>query len=254
MSTEQFVILAKNQKGRALEALVQQTLNNKKIFVFGELLSLPSVRDLQGTEYDKTFQCLQLFAYGKYHDYYNDKSKYITFTDAMHTKLRQLSIVSLAAENKILSYELLRKELLIEDIRVLEDLIIDSIYAGLISGKMDQRGQIFRVQGTVGRDVLPEQLGSIIEKLQTWKFQCSELISAINASSANAVARRDDVKMENEDLQKTIAIIKASVKDSMASGNLDEEGDKMISQLSATSGFSKIRRQRVTGEKSSRIR
>ena len=118
MSAEQFLILAKNQKGRALEALVQQVLNNKKIFVFGELLALQTVRDLSGTEYDKTFQCLQLFAYGTYLEYMKTPTKYIELTEPMRTKLRQLSIVSLAADNKIISYDTLREELEIDNVRI----------------------------------------------------------------------------------------------------------------------------------------
>ena len=45
MSTEleQFCILAKNQKGRACAALIQQVISNRKIFVFSELLQVQSV-------------------------------------------------------------------------------------------------------------------------------------------------------------------------------------------------------------------
>lgn len=43
MEIEQFCILAKAQKGRACVALIQQVLNHKKIYSFGELLIVPSI-------------------------------------------------------------------------------------------------------------------------------------------------------------------------------------------------------------------
>lgn len=40
----QFLVLAKGAKGAACVALIQQVLNNKKLFVFGELLGMPNVQ------------------------------------------------------------------------------------------------------------------------------------------------------------------------------------------------------------------
>lgn len=40
----QFLVLAKAAKGAASVALIQQVLSSKKIFVFGELLSMPNVQ------------------------------------------------------------------------------------------------------------------------------------------------------------------------------------------------------------------
>ena len=136
---EPFCILALRQKGRACEALIQQVLSNKKIFVFGELLSLPSVAALRDSEYVKSFKCLELFAYGTYMDYVANPGDFIELTDAMRMKLRQLTIVSLAEHNKIIPYSDLQRHLEIEELRELEDLIIETINAGLVTGKLDQK-------------------------------------------------------------------------------------------------------------------
>jgi hypothetical protein len=40
---EQYLILAKNQKAKALETIIDQILTHQGIFVFGEFLSLPNV-------------------------------------------------------------------------------------------------------------------------------------------------------------------------------------------------------------------
>ena len=235
----------------------KQVLNNKKVYVFGELLALPTVQELANSpEFDKTFQCLQLFAYGTYQDYLRAPTKYIELTDSMRYKLRQLTIVSLAAENKIISYETLRRELELDDVRSLEDLIIETIYADLIAGKMDQKGGIFRIKGTIGRDVLPEKLGSIIELLQAWKVQCSKLIATVSASSSDAIARREETRREQDEVQRAVADVKASLKDSMASGNMDDlgtgHGDK-IRINSFMSGPKSSKRNRGGGAALSRL-
>lgn len=68
-SLEQFTLLARNARGRACVALIQQVLSNKKLFVFRELLDMPNVQALQGTEYQGYFDLLQIFCFGTYGDY-----------------------------------------------------------------------------------------------------------------------------------------------------------------------------------------
>ena len=57
------------------------------------------------------------------------------------TKLRQLTIVGLASAKKHIDYETLLMELDLADVRELEDLIIDVIYADIIRGKLDQKNK-----------------------------------------------------------------------------------------------------------------
>jgi COP9 signalosome complex subunit 7 len=68
-SLEQFTLLAKNARGRACVALIQQVLSNKKLFVFRELLDMPNVQALQGSEYQGHFELLRIFCFGAYPDY-----------------------------------------------------------------------------------------------------------------------------------------------------------------------------------------
>ena len=56
----------------------------------------------------------------------------------MTAKLRMLTIVSLAHRSKKVSYASLQSELGISNVRELEDLIIDTIYSGLLEGRLDQ--------------------------------------------------------------------------------------------------------------------
>lgn len=134
-SLEQFTLLARNARGRACVALIQQVLSNKKLFVFRELLDMPNVQALQGTEYQGYFDLLQIFCFGTYGDYIGacvgngavlkwrciGKNEAVGFTRVLLAwtarkdqlpelttpqvqKLRKLTAVSLTHEYKVRSY------------------------------------------------------------------------------------------------------------------------------------------------------
>ena len=78
----------------------------------------------------KYFNTLNLFAYGTYKQYRQQPQDYLELTPAMQKKLQHLTIVSLAIKNKCIPYEVLLEELEINNVRHLEDIIIEAIYAG----------------------------------------------------------------------------------------------------------------------------
>lgn len=78
----------------------------------------------------KYFHTLKLFAYGTYKQYLENQDRLIELTAVMRKKLQHLTIVSMAVQNKCISYKSLLDELDIKQVRDLEDLIIESIYAG----------------------------------------------------------------------------------------------------------------------------
>ena len=53
-------------------------------------------------------------------------------------------------------------------IRDLEDLIIDAIYLDILRGKLDQKEQQLEVEYTMGRDLEPEKIESVLSALQNW--------------------------------------------------------------------------------------
>ncbi|KAH0628554.1 hypothetical protein JD844_009889 [Phrynosoma platyrhinos] len=79
---EQFLLLAKSARGAALASLIHQVLEAPGIYVFGELLDMPNVREvspntrentvllqLADSEFSPVFRLLTVFAYGTYSDY-----------------------------------------------------------------------------------------------------------------------------------------------------------------------------------------
>lgn len=69
---------------------------------------------------------------------------------------------------QVLPYETLLNSLQMPTIRDLEDLIIDAIYLDVIRGKLDQKDQQFEVEYTMGRDLAPGKVESVLAALQAW--------------------------------------------------------------------------------------
>lgn len=61
-------------------------------------------------------------------------------------KLRMLSLVSLAHTSKVVPYATIKTALGIDNVRHLEDVIFDTIYSGLLQGKLDQRQEVLKVR------------------------------------------------------------------------------------------------------------
>ena len=213
---EQFLVLAKSQKGRALVSLLEKVLESPKIFVFSELLEMKAVQDLRATEFASHYSRLELFAYGTYQQYQDsiqlDVGCVSELSDKMVTKLRQLSIVTLGQSSKIISYETLRSNLGIQNVREIEDLVLDTIYAGLLDGKLDQAKGVLNIKSCVSRDVRLHDIDGMIAKLSAWKVQIDNSLRVIDNNIANA-ASMQNIGEENQ--TKILAAIQMAQSDSV---------------------------------------
>lgn len=85
--------------------------------------------------------------------------------------------------------------------RELEDLVIESVYLGLVSGKLNQAKKVFEVAETAGRDVRPEDVATMLTMLTAWQKTSSsvmhnireriEAAEADHALAASAKAKRE---------------------------------------------------------------
>ncbi|RLN87385.1 hypothetical protein BBJ28_00021469 [Nothophytophthora sp. Chile5] len=162
-SLEQFTLLAKNARGRACVALIQQVLSNKKLFVFRELLDMPNVEALRATEYEGHRELLHIFCFGTYGDYLGA---------SIAAKLRWLDMHNIP-------YDTLMAGLDVSTVRELEDILIDTIYS-VRWRKLDQKSRCFVVKYAVGRDTHHGDIDSMIEKLTSWKAESAEICDKIN--------------------------------------------------------------------------
>ncbi|CAN0355072.1 unnamed protein product [Pylaiella littoralis] len=191
----QFLVLAKGAKGAACVALIQQVLSNKKLFVFGELLAMPNVQALAGTPHEPHLRLLETFAYGTYADAQAKADQLPKLTDAQVEKLRMLSVVSLAHTSKVVEYATMKAALGMDNVRHLEDLIFDTMYSGLLQGKLDQRQEVLKVKHAMARDVRLEDLTTMIKKLGSWASTTQVLLSTLEGSvEAATESRRREVQ------------------------------------------------------------
>tara|TARA_B110000208_G_scaffold147182_1_gene177570 strand:- start:960 stop:1616 length:657 start_codon:yes stop_codon:yes gene_type:complete len=162
------------------------------VYTFGSLLN----RAVAGS---KEYALLELFAYGTFGTY-RAAGGAAAFSPPLSPaalwKLKQLSLATLAASTKVLGYATLQAELEIDSVAELERLIVESIYAGVVDGTIDQRAATFSVSSAMGRDVRTSDLGSLLERLDEWSQRSQDVVDALDtqiatfASDAAATRKR----------------------------------------------------------------
>lgn len=233
---EQFVILAKSVHGAATVELIRQVLAAPGVHVFGELLDMPSIKALETTSNANSYNTLNLFAYGTYKEYLENKPNLLELTDVEKKKLQHLTIVTLATKMKCIPYGLLLLELDIKNVRDLEDLIIEAVYADIIHGKLDQKNSQLEVDYAIGRDTRDADLGIIISTLQDWSDSCEAVLSAVekqvvqaNQDKYKLLKHKEAIEQEVVNIKKTLKSQSQEVEEAMATDSREtiSQGDKM---------------------------
>lgn len=220
----QYLLLAKSAKGKACAAVISQALSAQSVYVFGELLEMPNVQQLEGTEDKKSLDLLKIFAYGTYADYKANAANYPPLSPAQAKKLKQLTIVTLSSHSKRIPYSVLQKELEIFELRELEDLIIDAIYHGIFQGTLDQRTQELEVEFAMGRDLKPDSIDTMISILQAWSNQSDTLMQTIREKVSHSNLMFESEKKNKEELAARIETLKVNLKSTMDEMGTEFEG------------------------------
>lgn len=155
-----------------------------------------------------SFRMLELFAFGTLADYHAAPAgTYPSLGEAHLAKLRLLTLVTLAATSRNLSYSTLIPQLGLglgmglesarrtgtsgcgestssiasssvakirpRAMRQLEDIVIDAMYAGILSGRIDQQRQRLEVESVMGRDVRADEgVERLSQSMREWCVQC----------------------------------------------------------------------------------
>lgn len=207
-----FVLIAKSAKGKGCAAVIEQALNANGVFVFGELLASPNVVALESTEHKPYVDLLKVFAYGTYQDYKQNAKSLPTLSPQMITKLKQLTIVSLSADHKVIPYATLLQQLDISNLRELEDLIIECIYQDLIKGKLDQKLQQLEVDFAIGRDITPAQLDQMMTVLSNWAQRSDTLLASIVEQLEYAKTVHAQNRAERAEFEQKLETVKSTIK------------------------------------------
>ncbi|KAI3444794.1 hypothetical protein Pfo_001459 [Paulownia fortunei] len=209
-----FVKQASNLKGSALSNVVVEATSHPSLFAFSEILSVPNVLELEGTENNVFLDLLRMFAHGTWSEYKSVASRLPQLVPDQVLKLKQLTVLTLAETNKVLPYDTLMQELDVTNVRELEDFLInDCMYVGIVRGKLDQLRRCFEVQFAAGRDLRPGQLGSMIQTLANWLSTSENLLVSIQekikwADSMSEIDKkhRKEVDERVEEVKKTLSL------------------------------------------------
>ncbi|KDO26080.1 hypothetical protein SPRG_08441 [Saprolegnia parasitica CBS 223.65] len=163
------------------------------------------------------YRLLTIFAHGRFKDYVREKeaSAVPVLTPAQELKLRKLTVVSLCQEYKQVPYKVLMDELHIDVVRDVEDIIIETMYSGLIEGKLDQKNQRVDTKYAVGRDVQVADIDAMIARLADWQ-----------TDAKHVVAEMDTVLTRATNQFQANAALEASVKAAVAEARSNAPRDR----------------------------
>ncbi|KAK8853124.1 hypothetical protein IAR55_003825 [Kwoniella newhampshirensis] len=179
---EPYLLLARSTKGAAAAKVIEDATAASGVYVFAELLELPNIQQLStDPSFSGHYHLVRLFAFGTLADYEANTSIYPSLTCTHLVKLKHLTLVSLALQQRSLRYDQLLSALGIDSIRQLEDLIIDVIYAGLLGGKMHHHEKVLHVDWAAGRDLEDADLVKVQAGLENWCKTAESLLSALDA-------------------------------------------------------------------------
>merc|ERR1719210_2980290 len=181
---------------------------------------MANIQDLENSPNAKYLNLLNLFAYGTYKSLAESAGSLPELTSLMTRKLRLLTVVSLAEQNKLLPYNLLMSELDITTVRELEDLVIEGISAGVIQGKLDQKSSHFEVDYVIGRDIRKSDIGSIVSVLSAWCDNCDNMIKGIESQVDKVNVERQQHLSHKNNLEAKINEMKQQLKNQPG----DEDG------------------------------
>lgn len=225
-AAQQFLLLAKSVRGSAAVELTNRIFEHEDIFGFDEFLRLEVFVNSLKQDHPEYLSTLQLFAYGTLKDYETNRTNFIPLTSLARRKLQLLTLASLAAHARILSYKILLQQLEIQSIRDLEDLIIDAIYAQVIRGKLDQLNHLLYIEYAIARDVNDQSLQQMEDVLDKWCNNCSSLLNVLKAEAQKANNEKKKKTEEQEKYDKEmlsmLKIIDIQGQEALAAGKRDD--------------------------------
>ncbi|KAF9913790.1 COP9 signalosome complex subunit 7a [Lobosporangium transversale] len=206
---EPYLALSKSAKGVGCVQLIKDALAAPGVMVFGELLDMPNVVDLKANpEHSRYYRLLEIFSFGTFQDYQQNKDSLPEISDTQRTKLQQLSIVTLSERTRAIPYKDLLEYLEIDNVRQLEDLIMDAIYQNVINANLDQKLKLVEVHSAMGRDLRPGQAQVMLKVLEDWTKTSEALLKALSAKMTQVQQNYEREKQAREAFEKELERIK----------------------------------------------
>lgn len=173
----------------AAERTVAAALRLPKLYEFEELLHIKAVLDLQSSS-SAVFELLKIFVGGSTAEFNNFVSSHpdeltrlkLDRDELLH-KIRLLDLADLCAlsVSADVAYSAIAKTLQISEDDV-EVWVIDVIRAGLVSGKLSQVNDAFRVYKSTHRQFGKEQWQQLEQRLVQWQKSIASIVESIAAT------------------------------------------------------------------------
>ncbi|KAL5611636.1 hypothetical protein BROUX41_000781 [Berkeleyomyces rouxiae] len=227
IALESYLVLSKSASSPATAAdLITRATSDPQTFVFAELLETDSIKSLATSEKSAYHSVLKIFSYGTYQTYLAEQSNLPELNDAQRLKLRQLSLLTLAQDQRNLEYAKLMAALDLSSPHDLESTVISAVYAGLWDAVLNPKRQVVEVSSVAPlRDLAPDIVPPILDVLQQWSGRCTTALEDIEAEiariQAKAESRRDHKDYHEANKAHTQAHAEAHAK---AQGQLRKTG------------------------------
>lgn len=218
LSEEALATLASQAQGKALVSLIQQAIEAPQVYSFAPLLALPALKAISGDD-ARWVAALRLFANGTYTDLQQwQPSDRTILSDAVVYKLKQLTLINIAARAPVTSYAELMAQLDIADSRDLERLLIASSYASLVRVSMNVKEQTVKLQSLRSRDGDDQSTARMVAMLEGWHKQCGAVITHLQTGVEHVY--RDVAVRKQLETQHGQAIVEAERHATAAAGSM----------------------------------
>ena len=140
-------------------------------------------------------------------------------------------MLSLSTSPSTLTYAHLLSELSLPTTRALEDLVISSIYAGLLTAKLDTLSQRVDVSSVAPlRDLKPGSVPRMVSVLEDWDSRCVSVLGEIEGQVREIRRKAQEQKRRDTAHERTVAMRMGENEE--GNGKLGkrgggEEGDEM---------------------------
>jgi len=218
LQLKKYVDLAEGLEGLPLQNVIIQALEANGLFVFAELRGVDSVKKMEVTN-TKYWKLLNIFTYGTLQTYKEQIDQLPQLSAQMVKKLQILTLMTLASDKKFLSYEKLIKELCVDNIRELEDLLISAVYEDLIRGRLDQLNSRLEIDWSAGRDVQYNDMLHIISTLNSWCGGCEKILTNIEDQVLISDCALTEEKKRVKDFTNEFDTLLATIRRSTSSTN-----------------------------------
>lgn len=163
-------------------------INDPNIFVFDSLLLLEPIKYLEGELVHNLFTIFVSGRLNQYVEFYEAHKNFISQSGMNHernvNKMRILTLMSLAENNKELPFDLLQTQLQIEQEEI-ESFVIDAIRTKCIRCKIDHLARTVTIMSVSYRTFTKQHWQQLRERLDKWK----ENLTLVNQNLTNLLSQ-----------------------------------------------------------------